>query len=194
MGTCYCSTLFLFEIVLWLGTVLGRNFCALPVFLCILFFLCVCFLFFCFLDKQYKIIYPLLSKRSCTHFFLTCSLGIKSIFIFKFVEKFQTLQSFGFVKYSLISLVTLPKFMMMGIHLFQLADDCQCPPPSPPRPPAGVFPSLIFMILWLQEVLLWIKSVVDECGENITTEQLKEYVWKTLKGGKVTDSFNTVAS
>ncbi|PIA48596.1 hypothetical protein AQUCO_01400879v1 [Aquilegia coerulea] len=35
-----------------------------------------------------------------------------------------------------------------------------------------------------QEVLLWIKSIVDECGENITTEQLKDYVWKTLKSGK----------
>ncbi|CAL5430866.1 unnamed protein product [Camellia sinensis] len=31
-----------------------------------------------------------------------------------------------------------------------------------------------------QEVLLWIKSVVEECGENITTDQLKDYVWKTL--------------
>ncbi|GAB4845191.1 hypothetical protein Ancab_038600 [Ancistrocladus abbreviatus] len=35
------------------------------------------------------------------------------------------------------------------------------------------------------EVLLWIKSVVDECGENITTEQLKDYVLKTLNSGKV---------
>lgn len=43
----------------------------------------------------------------------------------------------------------------------------------------------IFAMLWLQEVLLWIKSVVDECGENITTEQLKDYVWKTLNSGKV---------
>ncbi|CAK9177431.1 unnamed protein product [Ilex paraguariensis] len=40
-----------------------------------------------------------------------------------------------------------------------------------------------------QEVLLWIKSVVDECGENITTEQLKDYVWKTLKSGKVVPGF-----
>lgn len=36
-----------------------------------------------------------------------------------------------------------------------------------------------------QEVLLWIKSVVDECGENVSTEQLKEYIWKTLNSGKV---------
>ncbi|KAK9282609.1 hypothetical protein L1049_010827 [Liquidambar formosana] len=35
-----------------------------------------------------------------------------------------------------------------------------------------------------QEVLLWIKSVVDECGENTTTEQLKDYIWKTLNSGK----------
>ncbi|KAF4361765.1 hypothetical protein F8388_017907 [Cannabis sativa] len=40
-----------------------------------------------------------------------------------------------------------------------------------------------------QEVLLWIKSVVDECGENITKEQLKEYVWKTLNSGKVVPGF-----
>ncbi|XP_022150051.1 citrate synthase, mitochondrial [Momordica charantia] len=40
-----------------------------------------------------------------------------------------------------------------------------------------------------QEVLLWIKSVVDECGENITTEQLKDYVWKTLNSGKVVPGF-----
>ncbi|KAJ8767914.1 hypothetical protein K2173_020854 [Erythroxylum novogranatense] len=40
-----------------------------------------------------------------------------------------------------------------------------------------------------QEVLLWIKSVVEECGENITKEQLKDYVWKTLKGGKVVPGF-----
>ncbi|KAG0459301.1 hypothetical protein HPP92_022429, partial [Vanilla planifolia] len=36
----------------------------------------------------------------------------------------------------------------------------------------------------LLEVLLWIKSVLEECGENITTEHLKDYVWKTLKSGK----------
>lgn len=40
-----------------------------------------------------------------------------------------------------------------------------------------------------QEVLLWIKSVVEECGENITTEQLKDYVWKTLNSGKVVPGF-----
>ena len=27
--------------------------------------------------------------------------------------------------------------------------------------------------------------MVDECGENITSEQLKDYVWKTLNSGKV---------
>ncbi|XP_057970337.1 citrate synthase, mitochondrial [Malania oleifera] len=40
-----------------------------------------------------------------------------------------------------------------------------------------------------QEVLLWIKSVVEECGENATTEQLKDYVWKTLNSGKVVPGF-----
>ncbi|NP_001312207.1 citrate synthase, mitochondrial-like [Nicotiana tabacum] len=40
-----------------------------------------------------------------------------------------------------------------------------------------------------QEVLLWIKSVVEECGENISKEQLKDYAWKTLKSGKVVPGF-----
>jgi hypothetical protein len=42
-----------------------------------------------------------------------------------------------------------------------------------------------FLCLIVQEVLLWIKSVVEECGENISKEQLKDYVWKTLNSGKV---------
>ncbi|XP_011620853.1 citrate synthase, mitochondrial [Amborella trichopoda] len=40
-----------------------------------------------------------------------------------------------------------------------------------------------------QEVLLWIKSVVEQCGENITKEQLKDYVWTTLNSGKVVPGF-----
>ncbi|KAK4411005.1 Citrate synthase, mitochondrial [Sesamum angolense] len=40
-----------------------------------------------------------------------------------------------------------------------------------------------------QEVLLWIKSVVEECGENVSKEHLKEYVWKTLNSGKVVPGF-----
>lgn len=44
----------------------------------------------------------------------------------------------------------------------------------------------------LQEVLLWIKSVVDECGENVSTEQLKEYIWKTLNSGKVHSSVSYI--
>ncbi|KAK2642834.1 hypothetical protein Ddye_024597 [Dipteronia dyeriana] len=40
-----------------------------------------------------------------------------------------------------------------------------------------------------QEVLLWIKNVVNECGENPTTEQLKDFIWKTLNSGKVVPGF-----
>nr|XP_010913893.1 citrate synthase, mitochondrial isoform X2 [Elaeis guineensis] len=40
-----------------------------------------------------------------------------------------------------------------------------------------------------QEVLLWIKSLVEECGENITTEQLKDYIWMTLNSGKVVPGY-----
>ncbi|KAL8530428.1 hypothetical protein ACS0TY_007459 [Phlomoides rotata] len=39
-----------------------------------------------------------------------------------------------------------------------------------------------------QEVLLWIKNVVEECGENDSKEDLKDYVWKTLNSGKVSNS------
>ncbi|CAH8390706.1 unnamed protein product [Eruca vesicaria subsp. sativa] len=39
------------------------------------------------------------------------------------------------------------------------------------------------------EVLLWIKSVVAECGENISKEHLKDYVWKTLNSGKVVPGY-----
>ncbi|XP_042449458.1 citrate synthase, mitochondrial-like [Zingiber officinale] len=40
-----------------------------------------------------------------------------------------------------------------------------------------------------QEVLLWIESLVKEVGEDITTDQLKDYVWKTLKSGKVVPGY-----
>nr|CAB3449200.1 unnamed protein product [Digitaria exilis] len=39
------------------------------------------------------------------------------------------------------------------------------------------------------EVLLWIKSVIEETGSGVTTDQLKDYVWKTLKSGKVVPGF-----
>ncbi|RZC77446.1 hypothetical protein C5167_001631 [Papaver somniferum] len=40
-----------------------------------------------------------------------------------------------------------------------------------------------------QEVLLWIKSVVSECGENVSKDQLKDYIWKTLNSGKVVPGY-----
>ncbi|XP_031480791.1 citrate synthase 4, mitochondrial-like [Nymphaea colorata] len=40
-----------------------------------------------------------------------------------------------------------------------------------------------------QEVLLWIKSIVEQHGENISKEQLTEYVWKTLNSGKVVPGY-----
>ncbi|GJN23624.1 hypothetical protein PR202_gb11288 [Eleusine coracana subsp. coracana] len=43
-----------------------------------------------------------------------------------------------------------------------------------------------------QEVLLWIKSVIEETGSDVTTDQLKEFVWKTLKSGKVSKLYEVV--
>ncbi|KAJ7551579.1 hypothetical protein O6H91_06G020700 [Diphasiastrum complanatum] len=40
-----------------------------------------------------------------------------------------------------------------------------------------------------QEVLRWIHEVVKEIGTHVTTEQLKDYVWKTLKSGKVVPGY-----
>uniref|UniRef100_A0A7I4C514 Citrate synthase n=1 Tax=Physcomitrium patens TaxID=3218 RepID=A0A7I4C514_PHYPA len=40
-----------------------------------------------------------------------------------------------------------------------------------------------------QEVLRWIQDVVKEVGADVTTEQLKEFVWKTLKSGKVVPGY-----
>lgn len=48
----------------------------------------------------------------------------------------------------------------------------------------------LICFLLSQEVLLWIESLVKECGEDITTDQLKDYVWKTLKSGKVPSSLS----
>lgn len=40
-----------------------------------------------------------------------------------------------------------------------------------------------------QEVLRWIQEVVKDVGTDVSEEQLKEYVWKTLKSGKVVPGY-----
>jgi len=36
-----------------------------------------------------------------------------------------------------------------------------------------------------QEVLVWIQKSIKELGENSTDEQIKDFIWKTLKSGQV---------
>ena len=36
-----------------------------------------------------------------------------------------------------------------------------------------------------QEVLVWLTNVIEEVGPDATQEQLKEFLWKTLKSGQV---------
>jgi citrate synthase len=36
-----------------------------------------------------------------------------------------------------------------------------------------------------QEVLVWLRKVHDEIGENYTKEELTAFIWKTLKSGQV---------
>jgi len=43
----------------------------------------------------------------------------------------------------------------------------------------------LIILFKLQEVLRWIQGVVKEIGADVSTEKLKEFVWKTLKSGKV---------
>eukprot|EP00252_Welwitschia_mirabilis_P017585 TRINITY_DN3893_c0_g1_i1.p1 TRINITY_DN3893_c0_g1~~TRINITY_DN3893_c0_g1_i1.p1 ORF type:complete len:471 (-),score=100.61 TRINITY_DN3893_c0_g1_i1:348-1760(-) len=40
-----------------------------------------------------------------------------------------------------------------------------------------------------QEVLRWIKALVAELGRDATTDQIKEYIWKTLKSGQVVPGY-----
>jgi citrate synthase len=36
-----------------------------------------------------------------------------------------------------------------------------------------------------QEVLVWIQKVLKEVGENPSDDDIKNYLWKTLKSGQV---------
>jgi Cdc6-like AAA superfamily ATPase len=36
-----------------------------------------------------------------------------------------------------------------------------------------------------QEVLRWQQAMLKELGDNVTLENIKEYLWKTLKSGQV---------
>nr|UDB72875.1 citrate synthase 1 [Hemiscorpius lepturus] len=40
-----------------------------------------------------------------------------------------------------------------------------------------------------QEVLVWLTKLQKELGDNVTEEQLKEFVWKTLKSGQVVPGY-----
>ncbi|KDQ24577.1 hypothetical protein PLEOSDRAFT_1067387 [Pleurotus ostreatus PC15] len=40
-----------------------------------------------------------------------------------------------------------------------------------------------------QEVLLWLRKMQSQIGENATDEAVKEYVWATLKGGQVVPGY-----
>lgn len=39
--------------------------------------------------------------------------------------------------------------------------------------------------LYLQEVLVWLTKLQKELGPDVTENQMKEFVWKTLKSGQV---------
>lgn len=40
-----------------------------------------------------------------------------------------------------------------------------------------------------QEVLLWLRKMQSQIGENATDEAVQEYIWSTLKGGKVVPGY-----
>lgn len=43
-----------------------------------------------------------------------------------------------------------------------------------------------------QEVLVWLTKLQQQLGGEVTDDQLKEFVWKTLKSGQVCNSVVTV--
>ncbi len=36
-----------------------------------------------------------------------------------------------------------------------------------------------------QEVLVWLTKVIEQVGPDVTQDQLKEFLWSTLKSGQV---------
>ncbi|KPJ11818.1 putative citrate synthase 1, mitochondrial [Papilio machaon] len=40
-----------------------------------------------------------------------------------------------------------------------------------------------------QEVLIWLEKLRKQVGDNFTEEQLKEFIWKTLKSGQVVPGY-----
>jgi citrate synthase len=40
-----------------------------------------------------------------------------------------------------------------------------------------------------QEVLIWLRKMQDKIGEDASDEAVKEYIWSTLKGGKVVPGY-----
>ena len=40
-----------------------------------------------------------------------------------------------------------------------------------------------------QEVLLWLQKLRQQVGDKATEEQLKEFIWKTLKSGQVVPGY-----
>lgn len=40
-----------------------------------------------------------------------------------------------------------------------------------------------------QEVLIWLRKMQAQIGENASDEAVKEYVWSTLKGGQVVPGY-----
>jgi citrate synthase len=51
-------------------------------------------------------------------------------------------------------------------------------------------PSYCFVRLANQEVLRWQLAMLEEIGGKVTHEQIKEYLWKTLKGGQVVPGYD----
>lgn len=40
-----------------------------------------------------------------------------------------------------------------------------------------------------QEVLVWLQKLRQQVGDNVTEQQLKDFIWKTLKSGQVVPGY-----
>ena len=48
-----------------------------------------------------------------------------------------------------------------------------------------MYPHVICIAFILQEVLVWLTALQKEMGGEVSDEQMRDYIWNTLKSGRV---------
>lgn len=48
---------------------------------------------------------------------------------------------------------------------------------------------IIVKSIWFVQVLIWLQKLRKQVGDDFTEDQLKEFIWKTLKSGQVVPGY-----